>query len=361
VGETEANLLRHRRVRVYESLRSAHLERASQLQPASILYFGRNYDFDPRLTDGLDLHHLDGPRALVRLIRHNRVDEVEVNEPLMLSALKYGLAAVAAVRIRRPGRPRARVVSYAIENADPLRAPLRRLRTPWRRAGYRVAATALLRQVDRLAFGTDAARERYEALGIPHRTATVVIEALSAPCPCVEDGSRGLQVVFVGAFDERKGLRPLLEAWPRVAGDVPGARLHVLGQGPLESELRAVVAGRDDVVWEVDPPRSVVHRRLREAKVSVLWSRPSPTWREQVGLPVVEALSHGCLVVASEQTGIAGWLAEHGHEVVDSDRSVEELAAAVTRSLAAGREPRSVMADLPAEDGRLAADRWLWS
>jgi glycosyltransferase involved in cell wall biosynthesis len=356
----------HARLRVYEQLRTAHLERAHELEPASIAFFGRYYDFEQSLTEGLDLVPLAGSRELFGLVLRGRVRELELNEPLALAAVKHSLVAIAAARLAGVlRRRRVRVVSYAIENAAPLESAGHRVRSSWRRMVFRFAVRLVLWQTDRLAFGTTAAQHRYEEVGVRARTVTTVVPALPTVCSCVGDlaaeGPRDAEVLFVGAFDERKGLRPLLAAWPLVVAAVPDARLRVIGQGPLEDELRALVADRPEVTWEVAPQRTVIHARQRRAKVLVLWSQPSTTWREQVGLPLVEGLSHGCLVVASEQTGIADWLTDHGHQVVDTGAGIQALAAAVVTSLRSTRSPASVVADLPEVDGRLAADRWLFA
>jgi glycosyltransferase involved in cell wall biosynthesis len=102
-----------------------------------------------------------------------------------------------------------------------------------------------------------------------------------------------------------------------------------------------------------------VHRALRRAAVLVLLSQPTPTWREQVGLPLVEGLAHGCTVVTTAETGLADWLAAHGHTVLAPDAAPATVVAAVVEALAAGRPAASVLADLPDDDGRQAAEAWL--
>lgn len=356
--------LRHRRVRVYESLRTAHLERARELEPASLVFFGHNYDFDPELAEGLDLVPVSGTGELGRLLLHEDVRELEINEPLMLMAVKHSLVAVLAARVSGALRGRrVRIATYAIENARPLSAPSRRLRTPWRRWAYRAAVRVVLGQVDRIAFGTSAAMTVYRELVPRPRSRGQLVPAVSTACSCLEGelGARPPVLLFVGTFDERKGLRPVLEVWPEVAAAVPGARLVVVGQGELEERVRRLVEQRRDVELSVAPSREEIHARLRRARSLVLWSQPSPTWREQVGLPLVEGLSHGCHVVASDETGIADWLVAHGHDVVPVAGGADSLQGALVRSLRSERSPADVLADLPHEDGRLAADRWLWS
>ena len=347
-------------VRLYESLRTAHLERAHELAPASIVYRVTRYDFDASLAEGLDLVPA-GPLGAAWSIARSRVETLEVNEPLMTSSLPTTALVLAALAVRRrlTGR-RTVVVSYLIGNADPFAAVTApRLRTRLRRRGERVLSRAVWRRLDRVVFGTDAARETYtRLLGAPRASADRAdVAALPTRHPDARGGgARPPHVVFVGSFVERKGLRVLAAAWPLVVADRPNATLSLIGKGPLEQEARALSVAEPSVTVEVDPPRARIHAALDEARALVLWSQPSPTWREQVGLPIVEGLSHGCTVVTTTETGLADWLAAHGHVVAADPRSPRVLAAAIVEALDAGRTADDVLADLPDRDGRLAAD-----
>ena len=346
------------RVRLYQTVRTAHLERAAALPPATIVYRDRRADFDAGLAAGLDLVRA-GPWRAARLIRGAR--ELEVNEPLMRSALPRTALVLAALAITRS---RPVVATYAIENADPFSAPLpggpAGVRARWRRARDRALAAFVAHRVDRVVFGTDAARDLYAGRFRPG-VGAVTVPALPAPCDCgepVPDPDPG-SVLFVGAFTPRKGLGELLAAWPTVAAARPGARLTLVGTGPL-LPLAREAATRADVTLVVDPPRAEIHRLQRRSRVAVLLSQPRPAWREQVGLPIVEGLAHGCTVVTTSQTGLAGWLAGHGHGVVEPDAGPEATAATIVAALDANRPAADVRGDLPAVDGRLAAESALF-
>src|SRR5699024_458873 len=101
-----------------------------------------------------------------------------------------------------------------------------------------------------------------------------------AACACPAAASRPDEVLFVGAFDERKGIRELLEAWPLVTDRRPAAALRVIGQGPLVDEVTARAGGLERTSVTVDPPRADIHAGLRRAAVLVLLSQPHPRWRE---------------------------------------------------------------------------------
>jgi glycosyltransferase involved in cell wall biosynthesis len=368
------------RVRIYETLRTAHLERAHELVPASIVYRTRRYDFDTALADGLDLVEA-GPLATALVLARSRVRELEVNEPLMVSSLRRTVLAVLVVRARGVLlRYPTRVVTYAIANDDPFRPPPRPgLRGRARRLLDRVLIRLVAGQVDRIAYGTHAARDLYaRAVPVLARAEQRLVPALPSPCTCGEgvgptsgheppdeSGTRAAgatgRVVFVGAFEERKGVPELVAAWPGVVERLPGARLTLVGKGPLLGLVEALVGARAEVELVVDPPRARIHEVLRGADVLVLVSQRTRTWREQVGLPVLEGLAHGCTVVTSTETGLADWLTEHGHTVLDPTVGPDALAAAVAAALVARRPAEDVRADLPARDGRLEADAWLFA
>jgi glycosyltransferase involved in cell wall biosynthesis len=137
-------------------------------------------------------------------------------------------------------------------------------------------------------------------------------------------------------------------------------RLRVLGKGGLLPEVEAWAAGRPDVELVVDPPRSEIHASLRASHVLVLLSQRSGWWREQLGLPIAEGLAHGCEIVTTDETGLAGWLAGHGHRVLPMAADSRQIAAALRSAAEAGRPPAAVCADLPGTDGRAEADRWIF-
>jgi glycosyltransferase involved in cell wall biosynthesis len=188
-----------------------------------------------------------------------------------------------------------------------------------------------------------------------------VVPALPVACPCAQgDAQRRPRVVFLGAFAARKGFPLLAEAWPLVLADQPDAELVVVGKGelePLAHELGALSSVR--VV--VDPPRDAIHEELRQARVLALPSQRAGRWREQVGLPIVEGLAHGCTVVTTDETGLADWLVETGHRVLHAPTSVEDLAGSIAAALRENRSAADVSATLPLTDGRLEADAWMFS
>lgn len=358
----EAPTLHHQHVRLYEQVRSVHLERARELAPAAIVYRDKRYDFDPALTDGVELAQA-GTLTAARLALRSRITRVEIDEPLYLDSLPRTAAVLAVLGMKHlAGAPRAEVATYAIEDLDPFTERPPRMRSRMRRSVERMLAGYIWRRLDTVVYGTSEADALYSATFTHPPRRQLTVEALPSACPCLADGDDRDPdaVLFLGAFSPRKGFADVLEAWPAILSRHPGARLTLVGSGELLPEARAAAAADPTVRLIVDPPRGVVHEELRRAHVLVLPSRRVGAWREQVGLPIVEGLAHGCEIVTTSETGIAEWLIDAGHVVLPADIDSAGLTDGVVDALMSPRAAGDIVAALPRIDGRIAAGRALF-
>jgi len=350
------------RARLYRTLRTAHLEQALELSPATIVYRDRRYDFDEGLASRLELVRTGTLGAALWLARSG-VTELEINEPLMRYSVRGTALAVAAVGLRSWwGGPRTTVVSYGIENLDPF---ARRAGSPRARASARLdrlLTRFVWSQTDRMVYGTPSAKALYQATLASRRGpgAEALVLPLPQECRCPAQPRDPSRVVFLGAFSHRKGFSMLREAWPTVLEQRPSASIVLLGKGPLEPLARSWAQEDRSVRLLLDPARTTIHEWLRRGQVLVLPSQPQPRWREQVGRPITEALSHGCSIVTTTETGLAPWLESRGHSVLAPGADAARLAAAVVHELDTPRTAREVLSSLPERDGRLAADDWLF-
>ncbi|MER5888832.1 glycosyltransferase [Streptomyces sp. NPDC001941] len=251
-------------------------------------------------------------RELAALLRRERPDVVHVHNvfpllsPAVLAACAdAGVPAVATLHnytqvcppgtLQREGRPCTECVGGP---------PLPAVRHGCYR-GSRLATAPLALSlsanrrrwwsgVERFFCISAAQREVLVGAGMP--AGRLAVKHNFVPEPGVRRTGPGEHVLYLGRLAEAKGVRLLMAAWDELAasGGV-GVPLVIAGAGPLEAEVTAWAAGRDDVryVGLYDTAR------CREALArSVAVVAPS-TWLEAFGLVVVEAMAAGVPAVAA--------------------------------------------------------------
>ena len=139
--------------------------------------------------------------------------------------------------------------------------------------------------------------------------------------------------LFVGQFEERKGVRDLLDAYAQLR-DL-GAELRVVGSGSLEPEIRSRAESMPGLTIAGYVPQSELPQELARARCLVLPSITVPGGKEPWGLVVNEAMHAGLPVVATDSLGAAaGGLVRDGENgYVVPERSPDRLAEALRRLL----------------------------
>lgn len=155
-------------------------------------------------------------------------------------------------------------------------------------------------------FGVDARRFRPD-----ERAARTLRGVMGA-----QDGET--VVGFAGRLVEEKGVADLFEA----VAQVEGVRLAIAGDGPQREALRER-ARRDDLAGRVHFLGAVPSTRMAAClcgfDVLALPSRTTPSWKEQFGRVLVEAMACGVAVVGSDSgeiprvTGAAGVIVPEGN------------------------------------------------
>ena len=106
--------------------------------------------------------------------------------------------------------------------------------------------------------------------------------------------------LFVGVLERYKAVDVLAEAWRAVVAGQPGAKLHIVGAGRLETIVRSLVADTAlGVSWTEKLDTDGVARALDTSTLLVLPSR-----REGMGRVIVEAFCRGRPVVGTRLGGI---------------------------------------------------------
>ncbi len=166
-------------------------------------------------------------------------------------------------------------------------------------------------------------------LGRDGIAAETIIYPVPAPTTGAGTPNADPTFVFCGRLEREKGVDVLLAAFARVRGEVPTARLRIVGDGSERDRLeqRARTLGLAAAVsfngW-LDPP--AVERQLADA-----WALVAPSlWAEPLGLVALEAMVRGVPVLASAvgglsetvEDGATGLLVPNGDALALGDRMI---------------------------------------
>ncbi|HEY2190737.1 MAG TPA: glycosyltransferase [Actinomycetospora sp.] len=329
-------------LRIVPNLRSSVVE---EMPPGQLVLFtSRIADSDAALLEGNPAVRSFSWAALVTAMRDPGLELMEVAEPLWLGEWVRAVRYIVLVKLLRrvlPGRGRVTVATYAIDNLDArARLAIRSLRS-WpvpdavaRRLATAVVGTSLL-LLDVVVFGTSGACENYRRAFGPalRRTRYTVLPPRLDMCtvcgPGAGDGGpREPVMLFLGTPSERKGFDILTTAWQTAGAAERGWRLVVADpRGDAAPDLPAGVEIRTGLT------RRTVHDLLRSGAAVVMPSVRLPGWREQIGLPLVEGLAHGCRVVTTTETGLAEDLREHPLVTLTTPGDPVDLARGLRRAM----------------------------
>lgn len=155
------------------------------------------------------------------------------------------------------------------------------------------------------------------------------------------------EVLFIGQFEDRKGVFDLLDAF----GSLPGEslKLSLVGNGTLEEAIRERAAADPRVRIIGFVPQEELPERLARVRCLVLPSVTTDLDREPWGLVVNEAMHAGIPVIATDTVGAAaGELVldgRNGYVVPERDpaalaNAIERLTSDRELALALGRRAR---------------------
>jgi len=167
----------------------------------------------------------------------------------------------------------------------------------------------------------------------------------------LRDGT--LNILFVGRFEERKGLIHLLKAYHRLRKRHVDARLLVIGDGPKRREYRRFVGlrGVRDVEWL---GRVSDEDKVRYFASADIFCAPN-TGQESFGIVLLEAMASGTPIVASDIHGFKRVVERNVQGLLVEPRNPRALAAALYK-LAGDPDLRHDMG----EAGRARAPEFSW-
>ena len=199
---------------------------------------------------------------------------------------------------------------------------------------------SLTPMMDRLIVPSDAIAHKVRCEGRDSARFAVIpngvdLSRFAAPAPACSVRAdvgipRGAPLVgIVARLEAEKGHRFLIDAWPSVVADVPGARLLVVGEGSEADALReqAISLGvADSVVFT--GRREDISALTAELSVAVL-----PSLREAQGISILEAMARRVPVVATAVGGIPEVITSGVDGLLVEPSDPRGLAEAITRLL----------------------------
>jgi glycosyltransferase involved in cell wall biosynthesis len=292
----------------------------------------------PRRLDGAAFW-LALPFRTARVLREFRPDA-------MICQTAY--EAAAALVARRVARVPARVV---VEVHADWRTSTRLYGSPARRllagTGDRVAAYAL-RHSDSVRTVSPFTASLVHELGVEPDAdfpAYMDLEPFLRelrPLPAVPSA------VFVGVLEHYKNIDLLADAWRTASRDVPGATLHVVGDGTRRHVVEELVSGHG-ARWDNRLSSEEVADALDDAWLLVLPSRS-----EGMGRVLVEAFCRGRGVIGTRAGSIPDLVEDGTSGILVEAGDVAALAAALVRGLS-----DRALAERLGAGSRAAARFWL--
>ena len=198
-----------------------------------------------------------------------------------------------------------------------------------KRAYFRLLDGPNLRRATGVHFTTEAERREatWHGIDFDGRSYAIPPPWTRSAQPAARE-SDGMIALFLARLHPVKNLEALLVAWPRVLRAVPDATLVVAGDGePRYVASLQALAQRLGVAPSVEFVGFVTGEQksqiLAAAKVFVL-----PSFHENFGIAVIEALAAGVPVVLTPEVQLADFVRDHGLGKV-SDRTPASLADAI--------------------------------
>lgn len=120
----------------------------------------------------------------------------------------------------------------------------------------------------------------------------------------------GMQVLFLSRLHRKKNIEALLNAWPQVLRELPGARLTIAGTGEAEYvrslKRLSYQLGCGQIKFTGFVEGEAKEALLNDSDVFVL-----PSFQENFGVAVLEALAAGLPVVITPEVQLADFVIAH--------------------------------------------------
>jgi glycosyltransferase involved in cell wall biosynthesis len=143
-------------------------------------------------------------------------------------------------------------------------------------------------------------------------------------------------ILYVGRLTLSKGIDYLLQAFLAVTQIVPDARLFLIGEGEMVSEVREFAARHSTAssIHLLGPmPNHNLPPYFRAARVTASPSITTARWAEQVGMVNIQSMACGTPVVSTQSGAIPEFVENGRNGILVPERDSTALAEALLRLL----------------------------
>jgi glycosyltransferase involved in cell wall biosynthesis len=274
----------------------------------------------PRILDGA-LYYLLLPWRIARELRGFRPDAA------LVQGVHETVAFLIARRLAGSGTKVILDVQGDWHEATRLYgSPLRRLLNPLNDA----LAPVAVRGADAVRTVSTQTTGLVRALGVEpaavfpsYVDAEAFLERPPAPLPETP------RAVFVGVLERYKAFDTLVDAWRRVAPQVPGATLHVVGDGTMRERAQRLVA---DLPAQVEWSRRLTAEEVAAA-MDASWLVCLPSRSEGLPRVALEGVCRGRAIVGGNRAGIPDVVQDGENGLLVDPDDPGSLAAALVRIL----------------------------
>lgn len=177
------------------------------------------------------------------------------------------------------------------------------------------------------------------------------------PAPTTTTGN-GTQheYLYAGRLSVDKGVDRLLDAWSFSEAREQGARLHIMGDGPLQELVRTACDRDRTISYAQHGSSEAVLRAMSDSQAIVVPSQ----WAEPFGRVAIESMSVGTHALVSAVGGLPEIVTKTGAGLVVAGNAVGDWAGALTvHNLTPPGQREAVRAAAEAHYGRRAQlDHW---
>ena len=271
-----------------------------------------------RIAGRSHMTYVFDPVGLARAMRAFGPTHVHIEED------PHSLVGAQAVATRRTCAPQARMSFFIWDNlARTPGFPLNLVKRGLTKLGF--SATTLV------VCGNREAQRLLPAKGYAGASCVLPQLGLTVPPPVSDKERHQLRerllgepttdvlIGFVGRFVPEKGIQTLLESVQLLRPD--GWRLVLVGDGPMKAAIGAGWQARlgERLVVLNAVPHGEVAAILAALDVFVLPSHDTPTWKEQFGVTLAQAMLAGLACVGSDAGAIAEVMGDTGVMVRPQD------------------------------------------